>query len=163
MDKLYENARKELKEIEEHGISTNNISSARMLTSIMKNILKIQKMEDEQMYDRYDAKRGEQNERYGTYDSRYGRPMNSRGSGRYGHRDYDRLYDKVYRVEDGIDNYLYGKDRYYDGDHSGSMTEGLEKTMYAICTLVETIMDNAETPEEKEIIRKHAKKIAEIQ
>lgn len=160
MDKLYENAKKELHKIEENGISTNNIGSAEMLTCIMKNLLKIEKMEDEQMYDRYEARRGG---RYESYDNRYGR-MNDmgRGSGRYGHRDYDRIYDKVYRVEDGIDNYLYGKDRYYDGDHSGSMTEGLEKTMYAVCTLVETLMDNAETPEEKEIIRKHAKKIAEI-
>jgi len=158
MDKLYNNAQKELHKIEESGLSSNNVSNAKMLTSIMKNILTIEAMEDEQMYDRYEARRGG---RYGTYDDRYGRDS-GRNSGRYGHRDYDRMYDKVYRIEDGLDAYVYGKDRYYDGDHSGSMTEGLEKTMYAICTLVETIMDNAETPEEKEVVRKHAQKIAQI-
>jgi hypothetical protein len=42
------------------------------------------------------------------------------------------------------------------------MAEGLEKTMYAVCTLVESLMDSAETAEEKEIIRKHIEKIKNI-
>ena len=42
------------------------------------------------------------------------------------------------------------------------MKEGLEKLMYGICMFVETVMDFAETPEEKEIIRKHIQKMKGI-
>ena len=39
------------------------------------------------------------------------------------------------------------------------MNEGLEKLMYATCVFIESMMDFAETPEEKEIIRRHIHKI----
>jgi hypothetical protein len=164
MDKLYDNALKELQEIEKNGISNNNLDAVYKLTCIAKNILKIGKLEDETMYDRYESRRDRGYDRPGTAIIRYGTDGRggSRSGGRYGHRDHDRMYDRMYRVEDGMDDYLYGKDRYYDGDNNASMIEGLEKMMYAICTLVETVSDAAETPEEKEVVRKHIQKIKSI-
>ena len=174
MDKLFDNALKELQEIEKNGISSNNLDAAYKLTCVAKNILKIGKLEDEKMYDRYEDRRDRGYDRPGTAIIRYGADRGGRSSGRgnsggrggyngsYGHRDYDRMYDRMYRIEDGMDDYLYGKDRYYDGDNNNEMVEGLEKMMYAICTLVETISDAAETPEEKEVVRKHIQKMKSI-
>jgi hypothetical protein len=42
------------------------------------------------------------------------------------------------------------------------MHEGLDRLMYGICMLVESTMDFAETPQEKEIIRKHIQKIKNV-
>ena len=42
----------------------------------------------------------------------------------------------------------------HSGDES-RVIEGLEKLMYAMCMFVESAMDFAETPQEKEVIRKH--------
>jgi hypothetical protein len=72
---------------------------------------------------------------------------------------YERMYGHLDRIEDGIDDYSYGKDRYYDSGDSARVEEGLEKLMYGICMMVETAMDFAETSEEKEIIHKHIQKI----
>ena len=66
------------------------------------------------------------------------------------------------RMMDGMDQYEYGKDRYMHGNDDGRMVEGLEKLMYALCMFVESAMDFAETPQEKEIIRKHVQKISRI-
>jgi hypothetical protein len=49
----------------------------------------------------------------------------------------------------------------HGGDES-RVVEGLEKLMYAVCMLVESTMDFAETPTEKEIVRKHIQKISRI-
>ena len=39
------------------------------------------------------------------------------------------------------------------------LTYGLEKLMYALCMFVESTMEFAESPREKEIIRKHIDKL----
>lgn len=38
----------------------------------------------------------------------------------------------------------------------------LKKMMYAVCMFVESAMDFAESPEEKEIIRKHVQKLKNL-
>ena len=165
MDKLYDNALNELHEIEAHGINANNLDAAYKLASLAKNILKICKLEDEQMSDRYEAKRDREFSRPSTAIIRYGGRGDDRmplRGGSFSSGKYDRMYDRLYRVEDGMDAYLAGKDRYYAGESNQSMAEGLEKMMYAITTLIETAMDAAETPEEKEIIRKHVMSIKNI-
>lgn len=84
--------------------------------------------------------------------------------GRYQHYgpDLERFYEKLERMMECVEEYFMGKNRYHDGAHPGHMVEGLEKTMYAVCTLVESLMDTAETPEEKETIRKHIEKIKNL-
>ncbi len=85
-------------------------------------------------------------------------------NGRYQHYgpDIERFYEKLDRMMECVEEYFMGKNRYHDGAHPGHMVEGLEKTMYAVCTLVESLMDTAETPEEKETIRKHIEKIKNL-
>lgn len=112
--------------------------------------------------------RGGYNE--GGYNARGGGGYNQGGGGynarggRYQHYgpDIDRFYDKIERMMECVEDYFMGKNRYHDGAHPGHMVEGLEKTMYAVCTLVESLMDTAETPEEKEVVRKHIEKIKNL-
>jgi hypothetical protein len=72
------------------------------------------------------------------------------------------MKERVNRVIDGAEMYEYGRDRYQHGGSREAMEEGLEKMMYAICMLVEMAMDAAQTPKEKEIIRKHIQKIQNV-
>lgn len=102
---------------------------------------------------------------YGNYDDdSYGRrgvPGSGRGrGGRY--RGDDRWNEHLDRIMDGADMYQYGRSRYRDGGDSERMYDGLEKLMYAICMFIESTMDFAESPEEKEIIRKHIQKLKNI-
>jgi hypothetical protein len=66
------------------------------------------------------------------------------------------------RIMDGVDQYEYGKERYMHGGDDARVMEGLEKIMYAVCMFVESAMDFADTPQEKELIRKHIQKIKNI-
>lgn len=83
-----------------------------------------------------------------------------RATGSY--RSNNRMRDHMSRMMDGVDEYEYGRERYRHGGDHNRVVEGLEKIMYAMCMFVETAMDFAETPEEKEIIRKHVQKISRI-
>ena len=102
----------------------------------------------------------------GGYNNQGGGGYNgySARNGRYQHYgpDIERFYEKLDRMMECVEEYFMGKNRYHDGAHPGHMVEGLEKTMYAVCTLVESLMDTAETPEEKETIRKHIEKIKNL-
>lgn len=89
----------------------------------------------------------------GGYNGEYGR----RGGGRYGH---DKLAECLDRIADGKDMYEYDRSRYRGDDQR--VLEGLEKMMYGVCMFVESAMDFAETPEEKEIVRKHIRKLENI-
>ena len=74
----------------------------------------------------------------------------------------ERMKERIGRLIDGAERYEYGRERYQHGGSHEAMEEGLEKMMYAICVLVETAMDAAQSPKEKEIIRKHINKIKEL-
>lgn len=157
MDKLFENVRKELKQIEANGLTSSNLDTAYKLASLGKNLKKIDK-EGDQMRDRYmgDGHRGGDYRAY--IEGEYGRPR----MGRYRTYDGDRFTRHLDYIDEGLDMYMYGKDRYFDGGDKYHLHEGLEKLMYGVCMLVETAMDFAETPEEKEIVRKHVQKMKNI-
>ena len=167
MEKLLNEAKKELHEMGEQGLSTNNLEAVAKLASLVKNIEKINKMEkecEEEGHMRDYGYRGEYRERgnyrddYGRYDEDYGR--RSRDSmGRY--RGDDRFHEHLDRLMDGAEEYEYSRSRYRGGNEE-RIYDGLEKLMYALCMFVESTMDFAESPEEKEIIRKHIRKIREI-
>ena len=195
MDKLFENVKKELKQIETSGLTSSNLDTAYKLTCIGKNIKEIEEKEGEgKMKERYEAgeygRRGNYREyddggynarggnyreyndggynaRGGNYsayiEGEYGRRgVPGSGRGRYRGPEGERFGRHLDHIEDGIDMYMYGRDRYYDSGETHRMQEGLEKFMYGICMFVETAMDFAETPEEKEIIRKHIQKMKNI-
>jgi hypothetical protein len=160
MHKLYENVEKELKKIEENGLNSGNLDTAYKLLNMGKNIKKIEKLKEEeghQMRHREDDYGVRGRYRDGDYDAVIrGRYRDDRMPTKH---KYERMYGHLDRIEDGIDDYSYGKDRYYDSGDSARVEEGLEKLMYGICMMVETAMDFAETSEEKEIIHKHIQKI----
>lgn len=180
MDKLIEKIEKELKVFEEQGITSSNLGTIGELADVYKDLLEAEeKKKGRGEYGMRYPREGSRNVYMPIYrgrgdyeyngrmyeneymDDGYGR-MNGRGGGSYRHNPMEHLFDKLNRILEHMEEYIDGKDRYHAGAHQGHMAEGLEKTMYAVCTLVESLMDSAETAEEKEIIRKHIEKIKNI-
>lgn len=166
MHKLKEQIKKELTEIEAKGINASNLELISKLTDIYKDIGEIEQMEqggsqEMQDYSRYRENYGMYREGRGSYregGNYRGDGYNESGYGRYNNR----MRDHMNRMMDGMDEYEYGRERYrHSGDDSRIM-EGLEKLMYAMCMFVESAMDFADTPQEKEIIRKHLHKISKL-
>ena len=158
MVKLVNEIMEEIKCIEEQGLSSSNLEVLDKLADVANDLIKLEeKTQPQEVEDmRYNYNDGGYNRSYRGGGGPYGR----RG-GNYGHFD-ERLYDRLDRISEGMDDYLYGRDRYRDNGGQDRMQEGLEKVMYGICTLVESIVDFAETPEEKEIVRKHINKMSNI-
>lgn len=179
MDKLKELIKKELKEVGEKGLSASNLESTSKLIDMLKDIGEIEsegrgemaygmRMMPPDMY----GNRGGYNER-GYNERSYNESGRGYGNGSYmigeygargrSYNGYDnRMRDRIDRVIDGAEMYEYGRDRYQHGGSHEAMEEGLEKMMYAICMLVETAMDAAQSPREKEIVRKHIQKLHSI-
>lgn len=194
MEKLLEQVKKELTEIESKGINASNLEIIDKLVDIYKDLGEIKQMEEGggqkmQEYSRYRESGGGYREGYrdGYNDSGSGSGYREGGGGRgeaargeyresaygeYGRRgvpgsgrgrSYNaRMRDHMDRMMDGMDQYEYGKERYMHSGDESRVIEGLEKLMYAMCMFVESAMDFAETPQEKEIIRKHIQKISHI-
>ena len=171
MDKLFRNVTKELDNIADVGINAGNLDHACKLVDIAKNIKETEfykegidgmrgydMIDDYRRYDRHDPW---EEESYG----RRGIPGSGRrrdGRGRFMGEGEGRYNEHLNRIMDGLEQYNYGKTRYRDGGDSDRMEEGLDKVMYAVCTFVENMMDFADSPQEKEIIRKHISKMKNI-
>lgn len=166
MEKLQQIIKKELTEIESKGINASNLELVNKLAGIYKDLATIKAMEEhegggEEMYEYNRYRDGYRRYSDGGYrDDEYGR-RGVPGSGR-GRYNVGRMRDHMERMMDGMDQYEYGKERYMHSGDDNRVVEGLEKLMYAMCMFVESAMDFAETPQEKEIIRKHIKKISNI-
>lgn len=169
MERILENVQREMKQIGEQGINANNIDVLHKLVDIEKDIYEIKekKMEggkESMMRGNYMNRDG-----YGAR-GRDGRYMDNRGysdggwsaRGNYRGGYDDRIYQHLDRIMEGADDYQYGRDRYRDSGSQDRMEEGLEKLMYALCVFIESMCDFAETPEEKEIIRRHVQKIKSL-
>ena len=158
MQKLISNIQRELDQIANNGVNTGNLDMLFKLVDIQKDLYEIKDHEDKSysngQYGRYYDER-----EYG-YDRDYGRRDAYMGRERY--RGEGRLSDHIERIKDGADRYGDGKERFHRGDSEQRMQDGLEGLMYGVCMLVESAMDAAETPQEKEIIRKHVQKIKSI-
>ena len=163
MHKLMEQIKKELVEIEEKGVNASNLELIGKLADIYKDLNEIENMDkggqEMQDYGRYRESYRE-NYRDGGYNARGNYRDGGYNEG-YGRR-YSRMRDYMDRMMDGMDQYEYGRERYMHGGDESRVIEGLEKLMYAMCMFVESAMDFAETPQEKEIIRKHIRKIGNI-
>lgn len=170
MEKILDSIQKEMKQIEDQGINAGNIDILYKLVDIEKDIYEIKEKKEEggkshmmrggyMDRDSYGARMRDRGGRYmdrrDNYDDGYGRGGNYRGYD-------DRIYQHLDRIMEGADDYQYGRDRYRDSGSQDRMEEGLEKLMYALCVFIESMCDFAETPEEKEIIRRHVQKIKNL-
>ena len=61
-----------------------------------------------------------------------------------------------------MDDYNEGRIRYKDGSSENRMIEGIEMTMGAVVNFVESLIDYAETSQEKEIVRKYVNKLKNV-
>lgn len=176
MDELLNKVKKELREIGEKGVTAANLDVAFKLADIAKDLEKIKKMEREEHEEEggygmrsyrggypheipgpyWGDHGGRDNYREGWRVTREGGNYGARG-GRYGH---DKMAECLDKIANSMDMYSQDKERYHGDDRR--VIEGLETMMFGICMFVESAMDFAETAEEKEIIRKHVRKLQQI-
>lgn len=163
MQRLEEQIRKELTSISDKGLSSGNLEMTSTLIDMLKDLSEIKEKGGQEMYGRYRESdyRGDYRGDYGNYmyrENSYDRRGGNRGG--YGN---SRMKEQMERVMDGMERYEASRDRYaHGGGEEHRIYEGLEQLMYAVCMFMESAMDFAETPQEKEIIRKHAQKMARI-
>ena len=167
MHKLRENAEQELREIEEKGLSKSNIENAYMLVEIMKGVDKIEMMQDggeREHYSRdgedYSRNRGYSRDSYDNGNS-YRRGRNQR-TGEYMHRPN---YSRLSGDDTDMDKYREHKREYSNSRDEGSkgrMLDALEDFMCGITSMVKQICHDADCREEREIVKKYAREIAEM-
>lgn len=159
MQKLRENAEKELRAIEEKGLSSSNLENAYKLTEIIKGIDKIEMMQDSDGYSNDRGYSTDSEDYDGGNSYRRGR---SRTTGRYMHRpNYSRLAG-----DDGnIEEYRQRKREYSnsrDGGDKERMLDALEDFMCGVSSMVKQICRDADCREERDIVKKYAREIAEM-
>lgn len=160
MKKILELVEKEIKCIEEsESLNEQSLAALDKLIDIKKDIYEIEGKEDEEM--RY-------GERYGTYGGYGARRRDSRGRYMEGNRNsgrYNRGSEYLGRMEEGYEDYSEGMDRYrasgnYEAHDKGM--EALEYMLESVVEFVENLQENADSPEEVELIKKYARKIKEM-
>ena len=172
MDKLKKSVEKELEQIGEQGLNASNLEMTDKLVDIYKDLQEVEQMKGGQYgmtgYNRrdYQYDKGGRIDWYGENYNRYEEGYGRRGGG-YNNRGgnyngYNRMKEHLGRINDGVEMYDYGRERYQHGDSEERVFDGLEKLMYAVCMFVESAMDFAETPQEKDIIRRHIQKMSNM-
>lgn len=181
MHKLRENAEQELKEIEKKGLSSSNIDNAYKLVEIMKGVDKIEMMQDGGEYsmdgyirdmEDYSRERGGYSRngdysRDGNYSNDYDngnsyRRGRSATTGRYVHRPN---YSRLSGDDTDMDEYRNRKREYSNSRDEGSkgrMLDALEDFMCGVSSMVKQICRDADCREEREIVKKYAREIAEM-
>ncbi len=180
MHKLRENAEKELKAIEEKGLTSSNLDNAYKLVEIMKGVDKINMMQDggysQEGYSRdmedYSRERGGYSRngdysREGNYSNDYDngnsyRRGRSATTGRYVHRPN---YSRLSGDDTDMDEYRSRKMEYSNSRDEGSkgrMLDALEDFMCGVSSMVKQICRDADCREEREIVKKYAREIAEM-
>ena len=181
MHKLRENAEKELKAIEEKGLTSSNLDNAYKLVEIMKGVDKINMMEEGGGYSRdgysrdmedYIRERGGYSRngdysREGNYSNDYDngnsyRRGRSATTGRYVHRPN---YSRLSGDDTDMDEYRSRKMEYSNSRDEGSkgrMLDALEDFMCGVSSMVKQICRDADCREEREIVKKYAREIAEM-
>ncbi len=181
MHKLRENAEKELKAIEEKGLSQSNIDNAYKLVCITEKIDKINMMQDGGGYSRdgysrdmedYSRERGGYSRngdysREGNYSNDYDngnsyRRGRSATTGRYVHRPN---YSRLSGDDTDMDEYRSRKMEYSnsrDDMTKNKMLDALEDFMSGVCGMLKQIYRDSDVAEERQIIRKYAQQIADM-
>ena len=181
MHKLRENAEKELKAIEEKGLTSSNLDNAYKLVEIMKGVDKIEMMQDGGGYSRdgysrdmedYSRERGGYSRngdysREGNYSNDYDngnsyrRGRNQR-NGQYMHRPN---YSRLSGDDTDMDEYRSRKMEYSNSRDDGTknrMLDALEDFMSGVHGMMKQMFKDADCREEREIIQNWARKIAEM-
>lgn len=174
MHKLRENAEKELKAIEEKGLTSSNLDNAYKLVEIMKGVDKIEMMQDggysQEGYSRdmkdYSRERGGYSRDGGysnDYDNgnSYRRGRNQR-NGQYMHRPN---YSRLSGDDTEMDEYRNLKREYSnnrDEESKERMLNVLEGIMCGVKVMAKQICRDADCREEREIVKKYAREIAEM-
>ena len=182
MHKLRENAEKELKAIEEKGLTSSNLDNAYKLVEIMKGVDKINMMQDGGEYSRdrysrdmedYSRERGGYSRngdysREGNYSNDYDngnsyrRGRNQR-TGEYMHRPSH--YSRLSGDDTDMDEYRSRKMEYSNSRDDGTknrMLDALEDFMSGVHGMMKQMFKDADCREEREIIQNWARKIAEM-
>lgn len=180
MHKLRENAEKELKAIEEKGLTSSNLDNAYKLVEIMKGVDKIEMMQDgghsQEGYSRdmedYSRERGGYSRngdysREGNYSNDYDngnsyRRGRSATTGRYVHRPN---YSRLSGDDTDMDKYREHKREYSNSRDEGSkgrMLDALDDFMSGVCGMLKQIYRDSDVAEERQIIRKYAQQIADM-
>lgn len=174
-DKLRENAERELKIIEDKGLEKGNIELAGKLTEMIKGLDKIEMMQDGGEYSKdgysrdmedYSRERGGYS-REGGYSNDYDngnsyRRGRSATTGRYVHRPN---YSRLSGDDTDMDKYREHKREYSNSRDEGSkgrMLDALEDFMCGVSSMVKQICRDADCREEREIVKKYAREIAEM-
>lgn len=179
MHKLRENAEKELKAIEEKGLTSSNLDNAYKLVEIMKGVDKIEMMQDGGEYSRdgysRDMEDYSRDGGYGGGNSRdrgysrdnydngnsYRRGRNQR-NGQYMHRPN---YSRLSGDDTDMDEYRSRKMEYSNSRDDGTknrMLDALEDFMSGVHGMMKQMFKDADCREEREIIQNWARKIAEM-
>lgn len=179
MHKLRENAEKELKAIEEKGLTSSNLDNAYKLVEIMKGVDKIEMMQDGGGYSRdgysRDMEDYSRDGGYGGGNSRdrgysrdnydngnsYRRGRNQR-TGEYMHRPN---YSRLSGDDTDMDEYRSRKMEYSNSRDDGTknrMLDALEDFMSGVHGMMKQMFKDADCREEREIIQNWARKIAEM-
>lgn len=180
MHKLRENAEKELKAIEEKGLTSSNLDNAYKLVEIMKGVDKIDMMQDGGEYSRdgysRDMEDYSRDGGYGGGNSRdrgysrdnydngnsYRRGRNQR-TGEYMHRPSH--YSRLSGDDTDMDEYRIRKMEYSnsrDDMTKNKMLDALEDFMSGVHGMMKQMFKDADCREEREIIQNWARKIAEM-
>ena len=179
MHKLRENAEKELKAIEEKGLTSSNLDNAYKLVEIMKGVDKIEMMEEGGGYSRDGYSRDmEDYSREGGYgggnsrDRGYSRDNYDNGNsyrrgrnqrtGEYMHRPN---YSRLSGDDTDMDKYRSRKMEYSNSRDDGTknrMLDALEDFMSGVHGMMKQMFKDADCREEREIIQNWARKIAEM-
>ena len=179
MHKLRENAEKELKAIEEKGLTSSNLDNAYKLVEIMKGVDKIEMMQDGGERDRYSRdgedysrerggySRNGDYSRDGNYSNDYDngnsyRRGRSATTGRYVHRPN---YSRLSGDDTDMDEYRSRKMEYSNNRDDGTknrMLDALEDFMSGVHGMMKQMFKDADCREEREIIQNWARKIAEM-
>lgn len=180
MHKLRENAEQELKDIEKKGLNRDNVDNAYRLVEIIKGIDKINMMQDggysQEGYSRdmedYSRERGGYSRngdysREGNYSNDYDngnsyRRGRSATTGRYVHRPN---YSRLSGDDTDMDEYRSRKREYSnsrDDMTKNKMLDALEDFMSGVCGMLKQIYRDSDVAEERQIIRKYAREIAEM-
>lgn len=161
MDELLRKVKKELDNIGDKGLTSSNLDTTYKLIDIYKDIKEAEyyecKKDESETYDaRMRDSRGRYMDDYDRYDARGG----NNGGGRYNHYPLNERDERYFeRMREGMYNYNEGRNRYRNGDSKDRMIDGVDMAMGALVNFVEYMMDYSETPQEKEVIRKHIAKL----
>ena len=156
-DKTIEKVEEKIMSILEDDITPDNLDNLGKLVDIHKDIKN----------EKYWKIKEEKYMRYGNYDrGSYNRGSYGRdeyGEGSYGRRGVKGTGRGRYRGEDMLDEMYQNYNEYNEsGNYGGDTTKSLEYMMQAVYDFVCMLSDEAQSPEEMQIIKRYSRKISEM-